>query len=873
MNRNKYKLKKKNLVFFVLISLLFIIYTFFNLNPRFFLDTEIQYFLSKNKNISSVYQIFDEGNFFHKGKADYSKINFTKIIKSSPEILNGFLNENEKSKFEDLKIIINFKNLVHIYEDRRLSLKKGINIDPKFVPCKIIYKNNIFRGSARLKGDLHDHWTTKNRLSLRIKLKNGYINGTKEFSLHKPRARQFPYDYFFQKFNKKIGNPSSDGQDFFNIVFNNESWGIMHFEETINSDFLEKRKIKSSGVFRISDQEYLAYIKTSDNFYDGYFLSHPSVTLSIKGNDREILKDQQQLQIYSYILKNLKDKNSLIFDREKMVKNLISSLIWGSLHTIKDDNSWFFWNPYTLKLVPILGDQAPWMQLDNTEHLLEIANYLPFYYNFVFNHSPLTQKEFNYYFDDLSSLFNKENFIENINNFKKEYFNGDSLFKYSPLSNNINLIESNIKPLIEIINSPKFNKIYTKKIANSQINDIKKFIDIQHFYDGKINLSNLLDVPIFIEKIFSNNKTIYVNKILGPSNLNNLNTLTLKTDFLGENNYNINVISSYKNFKNLSKNKISLVNQSEKYQIKKQTNFCSNYKNNLCILKKNLEVNKDIIFNERVKILSGSRIEILNNNNIIFNKGVDILGTNLDPIIISGDYGGNILINNSNLNSITNINYLNVFNLGKSSSKLKNFTGAINIYGGSVNIKNSNFYNNMSEDQINITDSEVLLQNLNIYNAISDGLDCDFCTGLADNLNFNNIDGDALDFAGSNLFLDNVKIKNVNDKGVSIGENSAVKIKHILMHNVGTGIAVKDSSDVKVKNLFIDKVVYDVFMTYVKKPFFQGKTSLEISNYKANSFDNLCVRQKNTYLKIEKNDCDETNLDVQELYETRMKKL
>ena len=873
MNRNKYKLKKKNLVFFILTSLLFIIYIFFNLNLRVFLDTEIQYYLSKNKNISSIYQIFDEGNFFHKGKADYSKINLTKIIKSSPEILNGFFNENEKSKFEDLKIIINFKNLVHIYEDRRLSLKKGINIDPKFVPCKIIYKDNIFRGSARLKGDLHDHWTTKNRLSLRIKLKNGYINGTKEFSLHKPRARQFPYDYFFQKFNKKIGNPSSDGQDFFNIVFNNESWGIMHFEETINSDFLEKRKIKSSGVFRISNQEYLEYIKTSDNFYDGYFLSHPSVTLSIKGNDREILKDQQQLQIYSHILKSLKNKNTLIFDREKMIKNLISSLIWGSLHTIKEDNSWFFWNSYTFKLVPILGDQAPWMQLENRERLLEIANHLPFYYNFVFSQSPLTQKEFLYHFNDLSLLFNNENFIENINNFKKKYFNGDSLFKYSPLSSNINLIESNIKTLVEIINSPKSNKTYTKKIASSEIKDIKTFLDIQHFYDGKINLSNLLDVPIFIEKIFSNNKTIHVNKILGPSNLNNLNTLTLNTDFLGQNDYNINVISSYKNFKNLSKNKISLINLSEKYQIKKQLNFCSNYKNNLCILKKNIEVNQNIVFNERVKILSGSKIKILNNNNIIFNRGVDILGTNLDPIIISGDYGGNILINNSNINSITNIDYLNVFNLGKSSSKLKNFTGAINIYGGNVNIKNSNFYNNMSEDQINITNSEVVLQNLNIYNAISDGLDCDFCTGLADNLNFNNIDGDALDFAGSNLFIDNVKIKNVNDKGVSIGEKSSVKIKHILMHNVGTGIAVKDSSDVKVKNLFIDKVIYDVFMTYVKKPFFQGNTSLEVLNYKANSFDNLCVRQKNTFLKIGKNDCDEKNLDVKELYETRMKKL
>ena len=873
MKKNNYKLKKKNTIVFLLISLLFIIFTFFSFNPRVLIDTEIQHYLSKNQNISSIFQIFDEGDLFYTGSVDYSKINISKILKSSPNIIGGFVNKNEKSKFEKLKILIDFKNLIHIYEDRRQSLKTTINIDPKLVPCKIFYKNEVIKCSVRLKGDLHDHWTTKKRLSLRIKLKNGYINGTKEFSLHKPRARQFPYDYFFQKFNKKIGILSSDGQDFFNVDFNNESWGIMHFEETINSDFLEKRKIKSTGIYRLTDQEDWVYKRTSNDTYDGYFLSHPSVTLSIKGNDKKTLKDTQQLRIYSHISKNLKNKNILIFDREQLIKNLISALIWGSLHTLDEDNSWFFWNQYTLKLIPILGDQSPWALIGTKERLLQKVKVLPFYYMFVFNEKPLTKKEFVDYFDELSFLFNQENFINDINNFKKKYFKGDSLFNYSPLSQNIKLINNNLEILIKEINNIELQKTHEEELTETKIESIKKFTDIKHFYDGQIYVSNLLNVPIYIEKVYSNNKTFPVNKILSPSNRNNLSTLTLKTDFIGQNDYKINVVSSYKNFKNISRNKISLVNESENYQNQKEINYCSNYEEKICILKKEIQINQNIVFNERVKILPGSNINFVSGKYLIFNNGADIIGTKLSPITIFGNDGGNILINNSKKNSSTHIDYLNTYKLGKSSSKLTNYTGAINIYGGEVIIKNSNFFNNMSEDQVNIINSKVYLQNLNIYNAISDGLDCDFCTGVINNLNLSNISGDALDISGSKLIINKLKVKNVIDKGISIGENSEVKIENILIYNAGTGVAVKDSSDVKLNNIFIDHVVYDVFMTYIKKPFFQGNTNLEVSDYKANSFDNLCVRQKNTFLTIDKKNCVEINLDVEKLYETRMKKL
>ena len=74
------------------------------------------------------------------------------------------------------------------------------------------------------------------------------------------------------------------------------------------------------------------------------------------------------------------------------------------------------------------------------------------------------------------------------------------------------------------------------------------------------------------------------------------------------------------------------------------------------------------IFNERVKILPGSKIKIVSGKYVIFNNGADIIGTKLRPINIFGNEGGNILINNLKKNSSTNIDYLNTYKLGKSSS-------------------------------------------------------------------------------------------------------------------------------------------------------------------------------------------------------------
>ena len=61
--------------------------------------------------------------------------------------------------------------------------------------------------------------------------------------------------------------------------------------------------------------------------------------------------------------------------------------------------------------------------------------------------------------------------------------------------------------------------------------------------------------------------------------------------------------------------------------------------------------------------------------------------------------------------------------------------------------------------------------------------------------------------------------------------------------------------------------------SYVKKPFYMGETRLEVIKYSTNDDSaNICVREKGTNLIINNENCDISEIDVDTLYQGRMKK-
>ena len=548
---NKISLKKI-ISFFILITL-FTIILLINTNFKRFLDNELQVVLSKKKTISSIYQLFDQGDLFYESVWDKEKIkltNFSRLIQLSNFKKNNF-------NIETLEIYLKFEDLNQIYNDRKLALIRDINYNPKRVLCYIKHNNKIYKCRIRLKGDLKDHFNSSIRFSLSVQIIDGFINGLNEFSINKPRARMFPYDMIYQKLITSLGNISSDGHFFYNIKFNGENWGTMLIEESINKNFFKKRNLKQSQTYRIWNDDKWAFDRMNKNNLD-FFLSDPSITLDIKGNKKKIFKDKQELEIYSKILNEIKNKNGEIFDRNMMLRNLITSLIWGDNHTLGLNNTYFAWNYNTQKLEPISSDQGPWSIIDE-DYLINYLAELPFTYFILFKDKPLKQLEFKNVFNQVVSKIDEKNVLNEINSIKKKYFPHDELFIKTPFKHNINVINQNVTELVKKINNYKFKTENKEKLNKEQLKSLPQFVEFIHYSDGSIEIFNLLNEPIKVVEINNKNKIYSVNKEIKSSRARDLSSIKINSVF---ENFSGDVkVTAYSNgISKITTNEIALIN-------------------------------------------------------------------------------------------------------------------------------------------------------------------------------------------------------------------------------------------------------------------------------------------------------------------------
>ena len=133
-----------------------------------------------------------------------------------------------------------------------------------------------------------------------------------------------------------------------------------------------------------------------------------------------------------------------------------------------------------------------------------------------------------------------------------------------------------------------------------------------------------------------------------------------------------------------------------------------------------------------------------------------------------------VMSKNKEISSIQN---MVVRNFDATEEGLLKLTGGFTIYNSNLYIKNMFIESTKAEDALNVVNSNIDIDNLEIFDAVSDGLDCDFCIGEIKNSSAEKINGDAFDFSGSELSVSNININNIKDKAFSVGENSIVELK------------------------------------------------------------------------------------------------
>ncbi len=230
------------------------------------------------------------------------------------------------------------------------------------------------------------------------------------------------------------------------------------------------------------------------------------------------------------------------------------------------------------------------------------------------------------------------------------------------------------------------------------------------------------------------------------------------------------------------------------------------------------------------------------NSTIFYDDGIEINQVSSENVldIYQRSSGSRLYIINGELENLKI-----KFNSYKSEAKNifpKNYPTDTNGLTGCLSLINMKVKNisiesdgSSCEDAVNFINVKGSVNEINIKNSFSDGLDIDYSELEIKSIRVQQSKNDCVDFSSGKYEVNSLNLENCGDKALSVGEKSVVNLNSIIAKEASMGIASKDSSIVDVNNI-IFKDLKTCIAAYNKKQEFNGgfikiNNSMDCTNY------------------------------------------
>lgn len=828
------------------------------------------------------------------------------ISNSNPRTLASNLFNNFPSyvlpnnNLPELRIDIKFKEYEKLRKDREEALNSqyynslatpddpykdipfGLIVTDKLSWAKadVTFNDKKVKAKIRLKGDMLDHIATS-KWSLRMNIKDGSVAGMRKINHQSPLVRDFltePLIHEAMTFRGVIAPRTM----FTNTFINGEKIGPMYIEEHVSEpmtefssrpygpilayDFFETEglKIYDEEMFWNNDLNLKAAITNLD-----YYLGKKAgVTQNFRNNPELALET---------------------FDSETWARYLAVTFIYKCFHGNADSNLKFYFHPLKKKFEPISFDNGC-AQKDPSRHLGFLPKPGEFVYELLKDQSfrELLKIELDWW----SNTIDAENFIESINDKEKQLrkelsWDAPFLDKYSISVEHIPAIrlwldefDENIINAIDI-NDP--NQVQYLTFSIMKDNDSLKLVvlnpekkplsDLKILFETKESIQYIpLKNYIFDEEtsafIYDIDPIILSDELINTIDKVKLEYRNAKTE---ETIVTSEIYLTYPN------KRIPIYSQSTIEQLKKY--FRVDFNENLIILDefKNIEVHEHLVIPEGyvLVIKKGAILNFASDASLIIKGETKILGSKQENVVFQGigedSWPGVLILAN---NEDVQINGLLMKAATGKGIGGYNYTGAMSVFEGKINITNSTFLKNISEDSLNLVNTNGVVRELNISNTPSDGLDIDFGRVDLRDSTFTDIGtrtgADAIDISHASVEISNIRINRTTDKGLSIGESAKVKAQNISIEDALVGIAVKDSSFLEAKKLKFSEISLANIMAYIKKPHHDG-ANVYIEDIQAS--ESIYINQKGSKMTVDNQTIIPKKIDVDSMYDSFMKSI
>ena len=743
-----------------------------------------------------------------------------------------------KPEIEKLNLKVNQKTILQIEKQRQLKKKNGGILPPQYFNMynvQIQYNKKKIKAKIRIKGVRPIHWQNKKTSSYKIDLiGNNRLWGMEEFAVQKPITKNYAYEFLFHKFLKKTDNLYLKYFPI-NLYFNDDNRGIYAVEESFSKELLERQKKRNGPIFSLNEDIGEYYPNVNYELYSSkYWIEQQPELSKVAFSILNKVKDNDNLNISNY------------FDIDRWASYFAVIDMIGAYHGSLSKSIRLYFNPTTSKFEPIGYDAhlgagnfsnfilADFLQ-ENKSNCIYICNEKSWYFKFFKLQNGELNSEFLEKYIHYLNLYSNEEFI---NEFLKEIQNELDELNLAIYSENSKVDKVSWKGLGPYLYDDQI--LYQRaKLIKNRLNSINLDNYKISLKNNRLNFKdNYSNFPV---KIIARNCNDKINKIYYlAGNMvidwkNGCTEIIIDKDENKPYILNEDITMSKKAILNIAKDFENLINHSSVDMIS-QNDF---------EISRNLEINKNTHIAKNQNFLIKNNVNLqLNNGAILFIQGnIKFEGLSDSKIYIKSDGSGSIIFENNDVI----IKHTNIENLGYPKLNQYILYGGLNFINSNVVLENMLIKDSKSEDAINLINSNTLLKNIFLENIESDAIDIDFGSVNFNKINCLNIRNDCLDISGAKTKGTKLIIDKSYDKGLSIGENSNVDIKNLVMKNSRIGVAVKDGSIVYLENIESVNNDYDLALFNKKKEY--ENPTLKIKNF--NKKTKIILQSKNSKLTID----------------------
>jgi hypothetical protein len=235
------------------------------------------------------------------------------------------------------------------------------------------------------------------------------------------------------------------------------------------------------------------------------------------------------------------------------------------------------------------------------------------------------------------------------------------------------------------------------------------------------------------------------------------------------------------------------------------------YENGLILQNNNSSKFKSINFDKDSNIITYGQIESdINNNSKVINFYQKELNSR---VLITGGRLKNWKIN------FFGVKKLPIENNQRFDENL--LTGCLSFIDMNIENLDIKVNNSSCEDAINFIRVSGNVNNIEIHNSNSDGLDVDYSEIDFGDIVIFNAGNDCIDFSFGEYTVQYANLNHCSDKAISAGEKTSASLNSIEVLNSSIGIASKDSSLVKIEKILFNNAK-NCFSAYNKKQEFWG---------------------------------------------------